>query len=76
VTSAWREDILAAENPPLACRHCYRGIWSRQRDGVLVWEDTDRSVVCMDGCRCGATRAVVTHEPLPAGLRGAPAGLT
>lgn len=56
----WHEDPLGQFGPQAACRHCGRGLWCR----AGAWVDYDGSGAC--------AVAHLTHEPMPAGLRGAP----
>lgn len=63
----WHEDPLGELASDALCMHCGRGLWSRP----WGWADWDGSVVCV---RAGLTSDKhVHHEPMPAGLRGAPA---
>jgi hypothetical protein len=57
MTSMW---LTGMAMPEAWCRGCERALW---RAGSC-WEDVDRGRFCRPGVR---------HEPLPAGLRGAPA---
>lgn len=69
----WNEDPLGQTGPQAACRGCGRGLWPRGQN----WADRDGIEVCvkapLEAAGHGERPAYVLHEPMPAGLRGAPA---
>ncbi len=62
---------------PVTCRHCgkpLRRVSDDPRALVhdVLWEDPDGVVGCIRGAP--GWRELVLHQPMPAGLRGGPAG--
>jgi hypothetical protein len=72
MTSMWTDMTPAAD---ASCQHCARGIWRRP----WGWEDGDGVTVCikapLENIGLGIRPDYVGHQPMPAGLRGAPLGL-
>jgi len=70
----WHEDPLGQLGPVATCRGCGKGLWAR---GVR-WSDQDGFEVCVKAALGDIGHgpqawAPVLHEPMPVGLRGAPA---
>lgn len=69
----WHEDPLGQHGPHASCRGCGRGLWPRGEN----WSDADGIEVCvkapLEAVGQGERPDYVFHEPMPAGLRGAPA---
>jgi len=69
----WNEDPLGQRGFVAKCRGCDRGLWPRGER----WADADGFEVCVKAplgdIGHGQRPDYVFHEPMPAGLRGAPA---
>jgi hypothetical protein len=70
----WQEDPPGQSGPQATCRGCQKGLWARGSN----WADADGIEVCIKAVarlssEPGERPVYVFHEPMPAGLRGAPA---
>jgi hypothetical protein len=69
----WNEDPLGQLGPQAKCQGCEKGLWPRGEN----WSDADGFEVCikvpLKDTGTGQRPDYVLHQPMPAGLRGAPA---
>lgn len=70
--SPWPEEPPGARSPEALCRGCGALIRRLPLASVReVWEDIDGVTVCVKAAEVPAS-GYVFHQPMPAGLRGAP----
>jgi hypothetical protein len=71
----WTEEPPGARLPEATCRGCGAAI-RRSAAGTELWEDPDGITVCvkagLGSIGSGRPADYVYHQPMPAGLRGAP----
>jgi hypothetical protein len=70
----WNADPLGQLGPAASCQGCGKGLWPRGEN----WADADGFEVCVKivarlSTEPGERPVYVLHQPMPAGLRGAPA---
>jgi len=61
------ERIAALTDRNATCRHCGRHIFRT----TTCWIDADGFTACVKG-KLGVPHSFVVHQPMPAGLQGAP----
>jgi hypothetical protein len=73
----WIEDLPDAREFPASCRGCSKPIRLLSTEGEL-WEDAAGLTTCVKArladIGAGQRPDYVLHQPMPAGLVGAPAG--
>jgi hypothetical protein len=74
MATVWNQDPLGVLGPAATCRGCDHSLWRRGER----WADSAGVEVCikvrLEDAGHGQRPDYVFHQPLPAGLRGAPTG--